>query len=34
MRLPQRRRWYVNADDDFLGEDVVTNLVVISDNEH
>lgn len=28
MRLPQRRRWYVNADDDFLGEDVVTNLVL------
>lgn len=23
MRLPARRRWYVNADDRFLGEDVL-----------
>jgi hypothetical protein len=28
LRLPQRRRWYVNADDRFLGEDVIEGLVL------
>ena len=28
LRIPQRRRWYVNADDRFLGEDVIESLVL------
>ena len=26
LRLPQRRRWYMNVDDRFLGEDVIERL--------
>jgi hypothetical protein len=28
LRIPQQRRWYVNADDRFLGEDVIESLVI------
>ena len=28
LRLPQSRRWYVNADDRFLGEDVIERLAL------
>ncbi len=28
LRIPQRRRWYVNADDAFLGEDVIESLTL------
>ncbi len=30
LRLPQSRRWYVNADDRFLGEDVIERLALSS----
>ena len=26
LRLPQTRRWYMNVDDRFLGEDVIESL--------
>ncbi len=28
LRLPQSRRWYVNADDRFLGEDVIERVAL------